>query len=49
MESKDWIEKLEKMIPSYGKYLHKDEALCAVVRERTTKILELENVLPVLE
>jgi len=49
MESPEWIAKLEKMIPSYGKYLHKSPELCESVRERTTKLLGLENTLPVLD
>lgn len=49
MESPQWKAKLSEIIPSYGKQLHKDAELCQQIRERTTRILELENVLPVLE
>jgi malate dehydrogenase (quinone) len=49
MESPAWIAKLTEMIPSYGKQLHKEPALLEKVREKTTKLLELENTLPVLE
>ena len=49
MESPDWIAKMQNMIPSYGKYLHKDASLCESVRERTTKLLGLENTLRVLD
>ncbi|MXV15249.1 malate:quinone oxidoreductase [Hufsiella ginkgonis] len=44
-----WKEKLEKMIPSYGRSLAKDPELLHVTRARTTKVLELEEVAPVMD
>ncbi len=44
MESKDWQDKLRKMIPSYGQSLIKDHELCDKMRDRTTAILKLEDV-----
>jgi malate dehydrogenase (quinone) len=41
MESVEWQSKLKTMIPSYGKKLSEDAALCKAVRGRTTRLLEL--------
>jgi malate dehydrogenase (quinone) len=49
MEKPQVKAKIKEMIPSYGESLDKDSDLCMAVRERTTKLLELENILPVLE
>jgi malate dehydrogenase (quinone) len=49
MEKPQCKAKIKEMIPSYGESLDKDPDLCLAVRERTTKLLELENILPVLE
>lgn len=42
MESAAWQEQLKKMIPSYGRSLHDDAALCAHTRAWTSKVLRLE-------
>ncbi len=39
----EWQEKLKKMIPSYGQSLTKDVELANATRERTSKILKLED------
>ncbi len=39
--SDEWQSRIKKMVPSFGQPLAKDAALCADVRERTARILEL--------
>lgn len=39
--SKEWQEKLQKMIPSFGKSLNEDETLCEKVRNNCNKTLKL--------
>jgi malate dehydrogenase (quinone) len=43
MKSKDWQDKMVKMIPSYGQSLIFDPELCRSTRARTTRILKLED------
>ena len=43
MKSRDWQDKMVKMIPSYGQSLIFDPILCRETRARTTKILKLED------
>jgi len=39
-----WKAKLEEMIPSYGKSIADDAALCASVRAETAATLGLQNI-----
>lgn len=41
MESSNWQNKIMEMIPTYGKSLHEDAALCEETRQRTTQVLNL--------
>ncbi|HJW16637.1 MAG TPA: malate:quinone oxidoreductase, partial [Flavisolibacter sp.] len=41
METSQWISKLVEMIPSYGRPLAEDAALCEQVRNYTSKVLDL--------
>jgi malate dehydrogenase (quinone) len=41
-KSQNWIEKIKKMIPSFGESLITNRDLCLKTRERTTSILKLE-------
>ncbi|HJW18699.1 MAG TPA: malate:quinone oxidoreductase [Flavisolibacter sp.] len=41
METSQWKSKLVKMIPSYGRPLAEDAALCEQVRNYTSKVLDL--------
>lgn len=41
MQSKKWTDKLCEIIPSYGKSLIKDAALCKDIRKQTSEILKL--------
>lgn len=43
MESKEWLEKLKEMIPSYGKSLIENAELCMQIRNYTTEILKLKE------
>lgn len=43
METKEWQDWIKEMIPSYGQSLADDRELCLATRERTTKILKLED------
>ena len=43
MATLEWQRKLQEMIPSYGRSLAKDAALCAATRARTSRILNLES------
>jgi len=44
ISSEDWQQKLQTIIPSFGKDLAKDAALCAATRERTSTILKLKKL-----
>jgi len=37
-----WREKIQKMIPSYGKNLNDDEAFCREMEDLTAKVLEID-------
>jgi len=41
MKSDDWLAKLKEVIPSYGKSLIEDPALCMQIRNQTTNVLKL--------
>ncbi|MFC2104827.1 malate dehydrogenase (quinone) [Bacteroidota bacterium] len=41
MSSDDWKNKIQEMIPSYGKSLIEDQELCRKTRKATAKVLEL--------
>lgn len=41
MKSPEWEAKLQQMIPSYGKSLVEDEALCDQIRQHTGEVLKL--------
>ena len=43
IESKEWRQTLQTMIPTYGKSLIEDGVLCLQTRERTTEILNLAS------
>jgi len=43
METEVWKEKIKEMIPSYGRSLIEDDALCKEVRARTSRILKLQD------
>ncbi len=43
LQTKDWQEKLKRMVPSYGKALADDPKLCNEVRAHTSKVLELKS------
>ncbi|HAF30579.1 MAG TPA: malate dehydrogenase (quinone) [Bacteroidales bacterium] len=43
MASDDWKNKLQEMIPSYGKSLIEDAELCRQTRKATAKVLELDE------
>jgi malate dehydrogenase (quinone) len=43
MKSKEWVDKLTEMIPSYGKSLIDDAKLCRETRFSTSKVLGLIN------
>lgn len=43
MQSEEWATSIREMIPSFGESLAENGALCTETRERTTKILKLEN------
>ncbi len=44
MKSKEWTDKLVKMLPSYGKSLIDDPKLCKKTRDYTSEILKLVDV-----
>ena len=44
MKSEDWISKIKEMIPTYGESLIVNGELMQKTRERTTRILKLEDV-----
>ena len=44
VNSAEWQNKLQEMMPSYGKSLANDAVFCKSVRERTSEILQLKNV-----
>jgi malate dehydrogenase (quinone) len=44
MNSPEWKRKLQEMIPSYGRSLSKDPALCEEMRAWTGKVLKLQAV-----
>jgi malate dehydrogenase (quinone) len=41
MHSQEWKNKMKEMIPTYGRSLIEDEALCLKTRAMTSKVLEL--------
>jgi len=41
MDSQEWFNRLQEMIPSYGHSLHEDAVYCKSVRSKTTEILHL--------
>ena len=43
MQSEPWLDKLKKMIPSYGQSLNENPALCQAVIEKTSKTLKLDK------
>ncbi|MFK7770968.1 MAG: malate dehydrogenase (quinone) [Saprospiraceae bacterium] len=43
IKSEDWQNKIKEMIPTYGKSLIENGELCLATRERTTRILKLEE------
>jgi malate dehydrogenase (quinone) len=43
VNTEEWQSKLKTMMPSYGKSLADDPALCEAIRERTSRILQLKN------
>ncbi len=43
IKTEDWQNKIKEMIPTYGKPLIDDGELCLETRERTTRILKLED------
>ncbi len=43
MKSKEWTDKLVKMIPSFGQSLIEDAKLCRKIRAQTTEVLKLEE------
>ena len=43
METKEWQDLIKEMIPSFGQSLADDRELCLATRERTTRILKLEE------
>jgi len=43
IKSNDWLKKIRTMIPTYGMSLVEDRDLCLSTRERTTKVLKLED------
>jgi malate dehydrogenase (quinone) len=43
IKSEDWQNKIKEMIPTYGQSLIGNGELCLETRERTTRILKLEN------
>ncbi|WP_345249844.1 malate:quinone oxidoreductase [Nibrella saemangeumensis] len=44
MQSEAWQNKLQEMIPSFGKSLAKDAQLLQQIREHTSRILDLPNI-----
>jgi malate dehydrogenase (quinone) len=47
MQSPQWQAKLKEMIPSYGKQLAQDPALCDNLREWTGRVLKIEESEPI--
>ena len=43
IDSKEWQDRLKTIIPSFGKSLIDEAELCRSTRDRTTKILKLED------
>jgi len=43
IKTADWQNKIKEMIPTYGESLIGNEELCMATRERTTRILKLED------
>ncbi len=43
INSKNWLATLKEMIPSYSLSLAKDEELCTMMRDWTTRILKLDD------
>jgi len=46
VSSPEWQNKLTEMMPSYGRSLANDPELCKTIRERTSHVLELKQVVP---
>jgi malate dehydrogenase (quinone) len=44
MKSEDWVSKIKEMIPTYGESLIHDGELLHKTRDRTTRILKLEDI-----
>lgn len=49
METPQWQAKLKEIIPSFGKSLNINEELCDTIREKTSRILKLDEVSDKLE
>lgn len=45
MQTQEWQTKIKEMIPSFGQKLTENDELCSSTRERTTKVLKLNEVL----
>jgi len=43
LATEEWQEKIREMIPTYGKSLAQDADLCKETRNRTSKVLKIEN------
>ncbi|MBB6236198.1 malate dehydrogenase (quinone) [Pedobacter sp. AK013] len=43
LATEEWQEKIKEMIPTYGKSLAQDADLCRETRNRTSKVLKIEN------
>ncbi len=44
LATEEWQNKVKQLIPTYGKSLVKDGELCKKTRDKTTKILKLEEI-----
>jgi malate dehydrogenase (quinone) len=44
LATEEWQAKIKEMIPTYGKSLAQDAELCKATRNKTSKILKIENV-----
>ncbi|RLJ77104.1 malate:quinone oxidoreductase [Pedobacter alluvionis] len=43
LATEEWQAKIKEMIPTYGKSLAQDAALCKETRNKTSKVLKIEN------
>jgi len=43
LATEEWQAKIKEMIPTYGKSLAQDAALCKETRSKTSKVLKIEN------